>query len=111
VSPFRRSPRPLTLALDEIQSQLSPDTPLADAQAVWRAAVGEAIAEQAQPVSERSGILTVACSASVWAQELDLMAASIIERLNAALGGPGGEPDGAVQITRIRCVTTPPVWP
>jgi predicted nucleic acid-binding Zn ribbon protein len=101
VTSFRRSPRPLTIALDEIQAELVPDTLLAEAQAAWGTAVGAAIAEQAQPVSERSGVLTIACSASVWAQELDLMAASIIERLNAALGAP--------QITRIRCVTTPPV--
>jgi predicted nucleic acid-binding Zn ribbon protein len=98
---FRRSPRPLTLALDEIQAELVPATLLAEAQAVWRGAVGDVIAEQAQPVSERGGVLTIGCSASVWAQELDLMASSIVEHLNAALGGP--------QITRIRCVTTPPV--
>jgi predicted nucleic acid-binding Zn ribbon protein len=100
VTLFRRSPRPLMLALDEIQAQLVPETLLAEAQAAWRAAVGEAIAEQAQPVSERGGVLTIGCSASVWAHELDLMAASIIERLNATLGGP--------RIARIRCVTTPP---
>jgi predicted nucleic acid-binding Zn ribbon protein len=99
VSHFRRSPRPVTLALEEVQGALAPDTLLAEAQAAWRAAVGEAIADQARPVSERGGVLTIACSASVWAQELDLMSASIIERLNGALGGS--------QITRIRCVTTP----
>jgi predicted nucleic acid-binding Zn ribbon protein len=103
VTVFRRSPRPLTLALDEIQAELVPATLLAEAQAVWRSVVGEAIAEQAQPVSERRGVLTIGCSASVWAQELDLMGSSIIERLNVALGGP--------EIIRIRCVTTPPGRP
>lgn len=99
MSHFRRSPRPLTLALAEIEGELAPETVLAEAQAVWRAVVGDAIAEQAQPTSERGGVLTIACSASVWAQELDLMSASIVERLNRALEGS--------QITRIRCVTTP----
>ena len=99
MSHFRRSPRPVTLALEEIQAELAPETVLAEAQAAWGAAVGEAIAEQAQPVAQRGGVLTIACSASVWAQELDLMSTSIIERLNGALGGS--------QITRIRCVTTP----
>jgi predicted nucleic acid-binding Zn ribbon protein len=103
VSRFRRTPRPVTVALEEIQAELAPETLLAEAQAAWRAAVGDAIAEHAQPLSERSGVLTIACSASVWAQELDLMAASIIERLNGALGAVSGRP----QITRIRCVTTP----
>lgn len=99
MSHFRRSPRPLAVAVEEIQSGLAPETLLAEAQAAWRAAVGDAIAEQARPISERGGVLTIACSASVWAQELDLMASSIIERLNGALGGP--------EIARIRCVTTP----
>ena len=99
MSHFRRSPRPVTVALQEVQRGLAPETLLAEVQAAWRDAVGDAIAEQAQPLSERGGVLTVACSASVWAQELDLMAASIIERLNGVLGG--------TQISRIRCVTTP----
>ncbi len=99
MSHSRRSPRPVTVALEEIQGELAPDTLLAEVQAAWRAAVGDAIAQQAQPISERAGVLTIGCSASVWAQELDLMAASIIERLNGALGGS--------EITRIRCVTTP----
>jgi predicted nucleic acid-binding Zn ribbon protein len=99
VSRFRRSPRPLAAVVEEVQGRLAPETRLAEAQAAWRAAVGDAIADQAQPVSERGGVLTIACSASVWAQELDLMEASIIERLNDALGGS--------EITRIRCVTTP----
>ena len=103
MSHLRRSPRPVTLALEEIQAELAPETVLAEAQAAWGAAVGEAIAEQAQPVSERGGVLTIACSASVWAQELDLMSESIIERLNGTLGAPG-EP---ARITRIRCVTAP----
>ncbi len=100
---FRRSPRPVVLALEEMQSELAPETVLAEAQAAWRASVGDAIAEQARPISERGGVLTVACSASVWAQELDLMAPSIMERLNRALAGSSER----AQITRIRCVTTP----
>jgi predicted nucleic acid-binding Zn ribbon protein len=85
--------------LADLQAELAPETVLAQAQAAWRAAVGDAIAEQAQPISERGGVLTISCLASVWAQELDLMSSSIIERLNRELGAP--------EITRIRCVTTP----
>lgn len=103
MSHFRRSPRPVIVALEEIQAELAPDTVLAETQAVWRTAVGEAIAEQAQPVSERAGVLTIACAASVWAQELDLMAESIIERLNRALGTSGGP----AKIMRLKCVTAP----
>ena len=103
MSHFRRSPRPVTVALEKIEAELAPETVLAEVQGAWRSAVGEAIAEQAEPVSERAGVLTIACSASVWAQELDLMSESIIERLNGTLGAPG-EP---ARITRIRCVTAP----
>lgn len=100
MSPSRRSPRPLALALDGVRSELAPQTLLADVQAIWPGAVGPVIAAQAQPVSERAGALTISCAASVWAQELDLMATSIIERINGALGGE--------RIVRLRCVTTPP---
>jgi predicted nucleic acid-binding Zn ribbon protein len=69
---------------------------LAEVQRVWPGAVGEAIAAEAQPTAERSGVVTISCSASVWAQELDLMAPRILERLNAQL------PRGTVQ--RLRCI-------
>jgi predicted nucleic acid-binding Zn ribbon protein len=97
----RRAPRPLTFALERIQSDLAPETLLASAQLAWREAVGEAIAAQATPTSERGGVLTVSCSASVWAQELDLMSETIVERLNERLE--------AGRITRLRCVATPPL--
>jgi len=38
----------------------------------------------AQQTIPRGGVLTVSCTASVWAQELDLMGPSIVERLNEA---------------------------
>jgi predicted nucleic acid-binding Zn ribbon protein len=90
----------LSIALDRIQSELAPHTVLADAQRAWREVVGEAVAAQASPTAERGGVLTVGCSAAVWAQELDLMAPTIVERLNAALG------EG--RISRLRCVSVPP---
>jgi len=92
----RRGPRSLALALDQLRDELSPETVLADVQRAWPAAVGAAIAAEASPVSERSGVLTVSCSAAVWAQELDLMAPAILKRLNERLGGG--------HITRLRCV-------
>jgi predicted nucleic acid-binding Zn ribbon protein len=83
----RRSPRPLAAALDTARVQWEPATLLAEVQRVWPRVVGAAIAAEAQPTSERAGVLTVSCSASVWAQELDLMGMSIVGRLNAALRG------------------------
>ena len=96
----RRSPRPLSLAIDQIRDQLAPQTLLAQVQRAWPEAVGESIAREARPVGERGGTLTISCSASVWAQELDLMGPAIIERLNSLLRS--GE------VSRLRCVAVPP---
>jgi predicted nucleic acid-binding Zn ribbon protein len=83
-------------ALNALADELAPETLLGDVQRAWPQAVGRSIAAQAQPTAERAGVVTIACSASVWAQELDLMAPQILERLNAALGGAG--------VQRLRCV-------
>jgi predicted nucleic acid-binding Zn ribbon protein len=96
VSPHRRAPRPLNAALGSLADDLAPQTLLAEVQRVWSRVVGEAIAAEAQPTAERGGTITLSCSASVWAQELDLMAAQIIPRVNAQLSR------GSVQ--RLRCV-------
>jgi hypothetical protein len=99
VSLYRRSPRPVAIAIDRIQAQLAPETLLAEVQQVWGEVVGSAIAGEAEPTSERAGVLTISCAASVWAHELDLMSPVIVERLNAVLRR------GA--IARLRCVTLP----
>jgi predicted nucleic acid-binding Zn ribbon protein len=99
VTHWRRSPRPLGLAVGGLRDELAPATLLGEVQQVWPDAVGAAIAAEAQPTGERGGVLTISCSASVWAQELDLMGPAIVERLNAALE------TGAV--TRLRCVAMP----
>ena len=100
MSPYRRAPRPLALALDRFQDQVAPPTLLAETQRAWSEAVGATIGAEAQPVTERGGVLTISCSASVWAQELDLMAPAILERLNRLVS--------AGEITRLRCVSVPP---
>jgi predicted nucleic acid-binding Zn ribbon protein len=92
----RRSPRSMETALALLADELAPETLLAEVQRVWPQVVGPSIAAQAQPTAERGGVVTVSCSASVWAQELDLMSVAIIERVNGALRS------GA--ITRLRCV-------
>jgi predicted nucleic acid-binding Zn ribbon protein len=96
----RRSPRPVSLSLDHIRDELEPDSLLADVQRAWRSAVGAAIAGEAQPTAERGGVVTVSCSAAVWAQELDLMAPVILDRLNELLRGG--------RVSRLRCVALPP---
>lgn len=82
----RRAPRPAGTALRNALEQVAPKTPLAGLQSVWAELVGERIAAVARPVSERGGVVTVDCSDSVWAQELDLMQAQLLERLHERLG-------------------------
>ena len=96
---WRRGPRPVTFAVEGLRDELAPATLLAAVQQVWRRAVGDTIASEAQPTGERGGVVIVSCSASVWAQELDLMAPAILDRVNGALGSE--------RITRLRCVTAP----
>ncbi len=92
----RRGPRPLAEAFSALTDDLAPATLLADVQRAWPSAVGEAIAQSASPTAERGGVLTISCAASVWAQELDLMAPQIVTALNDRLEG---EP-----VRRLRCV-------
>jgi predicted nucleic acid-binding Zn ribbon protein len=99
----RSAPRPLSLALERLARKAEPATPLARVQQRWAAAVGEQLAHEAEPVSERDGIVTVACGSAVWAQELELLSNELLERLEAALG-PSDE--GRV-VRRLRFVTRP----
>jgi predicted nucleic acid-binding Zn ribbon protein len=59
---------------------------LAAIQAAWSSAVGEQLAAVAVPVSQQDETLTIECADSVWAQELDLMQAALLERLREEVG-------------------------
>ncbi len=93
----RAAPRPLTPALDALLGGLAPASTLARVQEVWERVAGSTIAAAAQPVAEHEGSVTVLCEASVWAQELELLAGEIVPRLNAELGGE--------VVRRLRCRT------
>jgi hypothetical protein len=53
---------------------------------VWDKAVGDTIAQQAQPAFMRGGVLFVKCSSSAWMQQLQFMKGKICEQLNQLLG-------------------------
>jgi predicted nucleic acid-binding Zn ribbon protein len=82
----RRAPRPAGDAFRAARDRAAPQTGLAAVQAAWSSALGERLATAAQPVSERDGTVTVDCVDGVWAQELDLMQATLLERLQGVLG-------------------------
>jgi predicted nucleic acid-binding Zn ribbon protein len=93
----KAAPRSLAAALDGLTAALAPATTLARVHEVWERVAGATIAAAAHPTSERDGVLTITCEASVWAQELTLMQGDLIPRLNAALGGEA--------IRELRCRT------
>jgi predicted nucleic acid-binding Zn ribbon protein len=99
VSARQRPLRPAGPGIRAIAEGLAPAGTLGSVQAVWEQAAGAAIAEQARPTGEAGGVLTVTCSSAVWAQELELMSTSLIERLNAALGED--------RIASLRCQSVP----
>ncbi|HET9120106.1 MAG TPA: DUF721 domain-containing protein [Solirubrobacterales bacterium] len=84
----RRAPRPISAAIGEALENAEPATLLAAVQRAWPAAVGEAIAREATPVAERSGVVTVACSSSAWAQELDLLGQRMVAKIAPELPDP-----------------------
>jgi len=96
----RSGPRPVGFALDRLTGSIAPATLLAEVQRVWPLAAGEAFASRAEPVSERDGVITVACVTSVWAQELDLLSERVVAALNDALGRPA--------VRRLRPQAAPP---
>ena len=65
---------------------MAPATLLARVQAAWKEVAGARMAEAASPVSERDGVVTVACESGVWAQELELLGPELIVRFEGVLG-------------------------
>jgi predicted nucleic acid-binding Zn ribbon protein len=72
--------------------RLEPQTPIARVQRAWRETAGATLLEEAQPVSEHDGLVTIACRSAVWAQELSMLAPDLLERLNETLEAPPDAP-------------------
>jgi len=82
----RRAPRQAGQAFRAARDLAAPKTRLASVQSAWAEAVGEQLAAVTAPATERAGTLTIDCSDSVWAQELDLMQEALLGRLREVLG-------------------------
>jgi predicted nucleic acid-binding Zn ribbon protein len=94
----RPAPRPLSAALDRVVRSSQPATLLARVQAAWPEVAGEVFAAEAQPVSERDGTVSFTCSSAGWAQDMDLFAPELLERLRERL--PEGD-----RVERLRFST------
>jgi predicted nucleic acid-binding Zn ribbon protein len=84
----RTAPRHLSHALEHITAEVGPATPLARVQECWSRVAGDVVAREAEPVSERDGVVVVQCASAVWAGELEMLAPDLVERLNHDLGTP-----------------------
>jgi predicted nucleic acid-binding Zn ribbon protein len=84
----RLAPRPLAEALKGVAKDAAPTTLTAAVQSAWPNVAGDGLAAHATPISDRDGIVTIACESAVWAQELELLGPDLLGRLNAALGAP-----------------------
>ena len=80
----RRDPFPLADAISDLVRAAQPNTPLAAIQRVWPDGVGETIAGGAVPAAEHDGLLTVHCTDSVTAHQLNSMQLEIVEKLRTA---------------------------
>jgi predicted nucleic acid-binding Zn ribbon protein len=101
----RLAPRPLSAALEGVVPDVAPATLLARVQGVWSRVAGAGLAAAAYPVSERDGVITIACESGVWAHELELLAPELLPRLNSALGAAAEGPSAAPAAARLRFVT------
>lgn len=82
----RRTPRPVSFALEHVENDLEPATLIARIQRRWPGIAGSFAS--CTPAYERDGELTVDCGSAVQAQELHLMSELVVDRLNEALGQP-----------------------
>jgi predicted nucleic acid-binding Zn ribbon protein len=95
-----RRPRSLAGAVRGLRHRSAPPTLLARVQECWAGAVGTGVSEQALPVAERGGTVTVSCRSAVWSSELTMLSETLVERLNQAL------PDDC-QVRALKFTTRP----
>lgn len=84
----RSAPHSAAAGLESLLDDLAPedagDVGLARLQRAWPGAVGPAIAGAGRPVAFVDGTLHVACDDATWAHELELLQATLLQRLRAA---------------------------
>ena len=91
----RRVPKRLSAALPRVVERIAPQTALAAVQLAWPKVAGDAIAAEAEPVSERQGVVTIACRSATWAEQLDLLQGDLLARLRTEL-------EGSVEVRGLR---------
>lgn len=84
----RKNFAPLGQVLDKVVHQYRPqaDHALIQVWDVWQAAVGDIIADNAQPAAFKRDILLIHVSSSTWLHHLRFMEKELIAKINHSLG-------------------------
>jgi hypothetical protein len=90
-------PTPLSALVGSVRADMARAGGCALDAFTWQRVIGERIASRSRPETLRDGVLTLRVASSVWAQELSLLSATIIERLASA---------GFV-VSNVRCKVAP----
>jgi hypothetical protein len=107
--PKLRAPEALTAVLSRAGEDRFAKNRAPVAPHVWAGAVGARIAERTRPMGIENGVLFVRAATSVWANELTLLADTLVARLRSAgvaisgmrfRVGPIDPPDRAVEVRR-----------
>ncbi|WP_286275969.1 DUF721 family protein [Mycobacterium antarcticum] len=95
--PDSRDPEPLGRATSELAKSRGWSGRVAEGAVFgqWATVVGDQIAEHADPVSLRDGVLSVQAESTAWATQLRLVQAQLLAKIAAAVG------DGVVTSLRI----------
>jgi len=101
--PGGEDPQPLGAAITKLLAERGWQQQVAVGSAFgrWEQIVGAELAAHARPEGFRDGVLTVAADSSAWAAQLQLLAATLVQRLNAELG------HGTVRRVKVRGPTGP----
>ena len=101
--PDSRDPQPVGPAVRELSSANGWSSKVAEGMvfARWDSVVGEQIAEHAQPVALRDGVLSVAAESTAWATQLRLVQTQLLAKIANAVG------DGVVTVLKISGPTAP----
>ena len=96
--------RSVSTVLEQVMKNLSLDKALLQAHVLnhWEVAVGESIAQHAQPDVIRFNKLYVDVDSPMWHQELTMLKPTLIQKLNDALGKKGHISDLVLRIGRLK---------
>jgi predicted nucleic acid-binding Zn ribbon protein len=101
--PSGGDPQPLGAAITRLLTERGWQQQVAVGSAFgrWEQIVGAELAAHARPEGFSDGVLTVVADSSAWAAQLQLLAATLVQRLNAELG------QGTVRRVKVRGPTGP----